>query len=58
MVTRVRCARCAANAHAVPTWVLPRSVVRLGGAADQVGGFALLAKVPDDQLDGIPRNQV
>jgi hypothetical protein len=42
MVTRVMCAGCAANAHAVPTWVLPRTVVRLGGASDQVGGFALL----------------
>jgi hypothetical protein len=31
MVTRVRCVRCAANAHAVPTWVLPRRVVYLGG---------------------------
>jgi hypothetical protein len=42
MVALVRRVRCAADAHTVPTWVLPRSVVRLGGAADQVGGGALL----------------
>jgi hypothetical protein len=42
MVTRVTCVMGAACAHVVPTWVLPRNVVQLGGAADQVDGFALL----------------
>jgi hypothetical protein len=42
MVARDRRARCAANAHVVQTPVEPRNVARLGGAADQVHGFALL----------------